>query len=191
MKSAKVTIVHGSYGDPEENWFPWLAGELRRDGHEVTVPRFPTPDGQSLAGWLEVFMRDAGPLTDRSILVGHSTGPGLILSLLERSEHPILATFLISGFLGKLNLPDFDPINETFVCRSFAWGKIRRNAGYTKVYNSDNDPYVPLAKGEELAAHLGVSLTVVKAGGHINSAAGFTEFRPVLKEIRDIVGRAR
>lgn len=185
--NVKVGIIHGSFGKPEGNWFPWLANELRSDGHEVIVPRFPTPDGQSLDSWCSVFAHEFGALTRGTVLVGHSLGPGLILNILEQSKINILGTFLISGFLGKLGLPDFDHVNESFVCRSFDWSAIRRNAGFIKIYNSDDDPYVPLQKGQELAEKLGVPLNVVKAAGHINADSGFTKFPLLLQDVRNLL----
>ena len=34
-------IVHGSYGSPFENWFPWLYEKLTAEGKNVLVPQFP------------------------------------------------------------------------------------------------------------------------------------------------------
>lgn len=184
---ARIRIVHGSYGKPEENWFPWLAHELRKDGHEVLIPAFPTPEEQTLQRWKAVFLRDAGPLNPHTVLVGHSLGPGFILTLLEDSTVPVLGTFLVAGFVGKLGQPEFDSVNESFVCRSFDWERIRSNSGCTKIYNSDNDPYVPLQKGVELAEKLGVPLNIIKNAGHINSESGFREFPPILADIRRLL----
>jgi len=43
-----VIFFHGAYGDGQENWFPWLKGELEEIGCTVIVPVFPTPENQSL-----------------------------------------------------------------------------------------------------------------------------------------------
>jgi predicted alpha/beta hydrolase family esterase len=93
--------------------------------------------------------------------------------------------------LGELGLKDFDPINESFVCRKFLWERIRQNAGEVHVYNSDNDPYVPLSKGQELAERLGVKLTVVHDAGHINASAGFRTFPLLLQELLPLIGEVR
>lgn len=43
MIMANVIIIHGAYGNPEENWFPWLKKELEKLDCRVFVPKFPTP----------------------------------------------------------------------------------------------------------------------------------------------------
>lgn len=48
-------IIHGVGGHPEENWFPWLKKELEKIGYRVFVPKFPTPEGQTLTNWLKTF----------------------------------------------------------------------------------------------------------------------------------------
>jgi uncharacterized protein len=181
--SATVVIIHGSFGDPNENWFPWLAGELRKLGNEVKVPKLPTPEGQSLDSWKKAFYSQVGNLTPNMVLVGHSLGPGFILNLLEDSKVVIEGIFLVSGFLGDIGNTDFDTINKSFVSRDFNWTKIKQCAGKIYVYNSSNDPYVPLSKGEELAKRLNVPLTVIENGGHLNASAGYKTFPKLLDDI--------
>jgi predicted alpha/beta hydrolase family esterase len=183
----RIVIIHGSFGTPEENWFPWLASELRSDGCRVLCPRLPTPEGQNLSSWKDAFNAEVGPLSPDTVLVGHSLGPGFILNLLQDTMQTILGTFLVSGFIGKLGIEEFDRVNESFVCRDFDWKRIKRNAGFVHVYNSDNDPYVPLERGKSLADKLGVELTILHNSGHVNLAAGFDEFPQLLHDIRALL----
>lgn len=177
---ARVVIVHGSYGSPERNWFPWLKQQIETMGSTALVPKFPTPDGQNLTAWAEAFRSEAGALTPETILVGHSLGAGFVLNLLQESPVQIRAAFLIAGFLGTLGLPDYDRINATFVCREFNWPLIKQKAGTIIVMNGDDDPYVPVAKGRALADALAVSLHVVPGGGHLNAECGYISF-PLLE----------
>lgn len=188
-KIVTVVIIHGSFGGPNENWFPWLAEEVRKLGHQSLLPTFPTPEGQNLDTWMKEFKKQVGELRKDMILVGHSLAPGFILNLLEQSNKSVIGTFMVSGFLGKLGLEEFDQINETFVCRDFDWDRIRSNGGEFHVYNSNNDPYVPLTKGFELAQNLGVELTIIDNGGHINSGAGFIAFPELLADLRKLVNK--
>jgi hypothetical protein len=40
----KVLILHGSFGSPSENWFPWLKLKLEELGHRVLTPQMPVDD---------------------------------------------------------------------------------------------------------------------------------------------------
>lgn len=37
----RVFIIHGWEGDPQSDWFPWLKGEVERQGFSAAVPAFP------------------------------------------------------------------------------------------------------------------------------------------------------
>lgn len=69
-----ILIIHGTYGNPEENWFPWLKSELEDKGCGVYVPEFPTQEGQSLESWLKIFEDYEENLNEDSIVVAHSSG---------------------------------------------------------------------------------------------------------------------
>lgn len=89
-----IFIIHGTGGSPEGNWFPWLSKELNKLGHEAYVPKFPTPEGQSLESWLKVFEDYKKYINEETILVGHSLGAAFLLSLLEHLDQPVKASFL-------------------------------------------------------------------------------------------------
>lgn len=181
-KLIKVVIIHGSYGNPDGNWFPWLKEKVEKLGHVAIVPKFPTPARQSLSDWREAFHAQVGVIDHRTILVGHSVGVGFILNVLDdQAAVPIKATFLVAGFTGELGLPDYDEINSTFVCKDFNWQLIKQKAGTIFVLNGDDDPYVSLVKGRTIADALAVPLLTVVGGGHLNADSGYTTF-PLLEE---------
>jgi len=181
-----VFIIHGSFGSPEENWFPWLRGELEKLGVKVFAPRFPTPEGQSLKSWLNVFEKYKQHLDGETILIGHSLGPAFILNALESLDRPVKACFFAAGFLGKLGNQEFDKVNKGFTEREFDWKRIKKNGGKFFVFYSDNDPYVPKEKALELAGHLGVKPVLVKGAGHFNEKAGYEKFPVLLEKIKGV-----
>lgn len=186
MNSYKVVIVHGAYGSPDENWFPWLKQELINLGNHVVVPKFPTPEGQNLKKWLEILDDEVKDYSSDLIMVGHSLGPALILNKLELLKKPIRASFFASPFTGPLGLPDFDSINAEFTERIFDWGRIRANCKDFFIYSSDNDPYVPMQKGKEIADKIDAKFNVIHNGGHINTAGGYAKFDQLLKDIKNL-----
>lgn len=190
MSQSTVVIVHGAYGNPDENWFPWLASKLERLGIQTHRPLLPTPEGQSLQSWESAFHDQVGPIQSHMVLVGHSLGPALILRLLEGARQPVKGVCLASAFLGLLDNPDFDIINASFFAKPFAWDRIRANAGRAFLYQGSNDPYVPLLKGAEVAEQLGVNLTVIPHGGHLNASAGLAAFPQLLADVATLCGVA-
>lgn len=125
-------------------------------------------------------------LTNETILVGHSIACAFILSILERLETPIRASFLIAGFLHEIGIPEYDALNETFVKKEFDWKRIKKSSRQFSVFVSDNDPYVPQRMGQELATHLDVVPIVVRGAGHFNTDAGYTTFPLLLQTIESL-----
>jgi uncharacterized protein len=183
----EIVIVHGTGGNPDENWFPWLAERVREGGHRAVVPTFPTPDGQDPESWLRVLDESVGDLSAETVLVGHSLGVAFLLRALERSDTQVAGTLLASGFIGELGLDEFDPLNAPFFEQEFNWEAIRNASEMFRLYNGADDPYVPLSKGEELAALLGVEMTVIDGGGHLNTSSGYTKFELLLKEMEPLL----
>ncbi len=177
-----VFIFHGVDGDSRENWFPWLAAELTKKGFTAIVPDFPHANHPVLPEWLEHFRKFEDQVDDQTVFVGHSLGAAFALRLLERMQKPLCACFLVapvSGVMGN----QFDPVMKTFTGHPFDWKTIRRNAKHFSVIHSDNDPYIKLSQAEELAKHLGTTVTLVRGGGHFNASAGYAEFPLLLEQI--------
>lgn len=186
-RSTRVVIIHGAYGCPEENWFPWLSREVEALGCSALIPRFSTPEKQSFERWQEEFKAQVGEITPETILVGHSLGPLFMLRLLEKATEPVIASFLVAGFCEPLGNPVFDQINSSFFKATIDWHSVRAHAGQVFVYASDNDPYVPLSFGEKIAKHLSVNCTIVRGAGHFNTKAGYSEFPQLLHDLKRIL----
>ena len=180
-----ILIIHGAYGYPGENWFPWLKKELKDLGYNVLVPRFPTPENQTLESWMRVFSDYRKYLNEDSIVIGHSLGPAFLLNVLENLDIKIRAAFFVSGFTGLLNNPEFDEINKSFTDKSFDWNKIKNNCRRFHVFHGDDDPYVPLEKAREFAKNLNTNLNVIRNGGHLNEKSGYLRFDLLLEEIKN------
>lgn len=175
-------IIHGIYGHPHENWFPWLKKELETQGYEVIVPKFPTPLDQSLESWLRVFSQYENKINEETILIGHSLGAAFILDYLEQTNKKIKVAFLVAGY-HKLVNNEFDELNKTFVGRKFDWNKIKQNCEKFFIVASDNDPYIPLEINKELAKILNEDLQIIHNGGHLNKKAGFDKFPKLLETV--------
>lgn len=82
-------IIHGSFGSPFGNWFPWLRKELRRRSKEVYTPDFPTGVGfQNYENWaklLKVYL-DAGLITENTTIFAHSIAPVFVCKFLVENK---------------------------------------------------------------------------------------------------------
>lgn len=184
MKNA--FIIHDAYGSSEENWFPWLKKELEELDYEVFVPDFPTPQGQTLENWREVFDVYKEFINEETIFIGHSLGPLFILDILQKLNMTVKASFFVSGFLRLLGNKEFDTINKTFVENNFDWDKISANCKQFIIFHSDNDPYVPIKYANELAETLATVPIIIKGAGHFNSAAAYNKFEELLDKIKEL-----
>ncbi len=176
----RVVILHGAYGRPDSNWFPWLAEHVQATGHEALLPRFPTPQGQSPEAWLDAYGRQVDNAVPRSrtVLVAHSLGVAFALRLAARAgaTDAYCGTFLAAGFWGALDLPDYDPINASFFA-PLDWDAVRVGCGAgVACYAGDDDPYVPLRFSREIAEHVGAPLRIIPGGKHLNAETGMTAF---------------
>jgi predicted alpha/beta hydrolase family esterase len=164
-----------------------LKEQLENLGHKVYVPKFPTPENQTLENWLKVFKKYKENLNKDSILIGHSIGCAFILSILEKIDVKIKASFLVAGFTGPIGNQYFDSINKTFTGKTFDWQKIKNNYKQFFIYHSDNDPYVPLPHAKNLAHNLSSELTIIKNAGHFNESSGYKKFEILLGDIKKTV----
>ena len=180
-----VFIFHGYGADPSVNWFPWLKEQLEAKGYTVYVPAFPDTNNPDRKKWLEHFEQYKDKVDEDTIFVGHSLGAPFILNVLETLDKPIKASFLVAGFVGSLS-PDFDPYVGTIANRNFNWDKIKENCKKFFIFTSDNDPYVPMEKAEELHKLLPSELIIIPGAEHLNAGSGYFSF----DELRDAILKA-
>lgn len=175
-----IFIIHGKENTPEGNWFPWLKLEMEKLGHQVFVPKLPTPEGQTLEEWTAVFEKYEKFLTPDSIVIGHSLGVPFLLNVIEKM--PVAAAFFVAGFVDN----PIDPSVETF-CGPFDWEKIRANCQKFYVFCSDNDLYFAPEKGEELVRRLSAERIFVKGAGHFNLESGYDKFPLLVEKLKEVL----
>lgn len=179
-----VFIIHGSGGNPNRHWYPWLKEKLEALDLQVFALQFPVDEqNQTLHDWLKTLEPFKEYLED-SILVGHSLGAPFILNVLNQWNYKIKAAFFVSGFEGHFDVEDEPNIND-FSERNFDWNKIKSQCNKCYVIHSDNDPYIPLGKAEVLAQKLGTEVILVKNGAHFQAQSGFNTFSLLLEKIKN------
>ncbi|MBI2617017.1 alpha/beta fold hydrolase [Candidatus Gottesmanbacteria bacterium] len=191
-------IIHGSFGSPNENWFPELKEKLESLGQSVVIPQFPVenwdevarsgpfakPKFQSLDNWFHTFEEIRKDINDKDDLcfIGHSLGSLFILHLVERYNLRLDSAIFVSPFLSSLGKDwRFDRVNQSFYKTDFNFRALRKNIPTSYVLYSDNDPYVEKYLSVGFAKRLHSSLLMVKRAGHMNSEVNLNEFPLILE----------
>ncbi|MEK7154769.1 MAG: alpha/beta hydrolase [Patescibacteria group bacterium] len=188
----KFVILHGTLGSPNENWFPWLAGELKKLGHSTFCPQLPTPEGQTPQNWIKV-IADLVEKEDLAgedlIFVAHSRSPLAVCRYLQTRTSPVRACFFVAGFASRLPVAEepFPTLNDPFDDLGAEWGKVKKNCQKFICFASDNDPYVPLDIARDFAAKLSAEFILISGAGHLNSESGYTQFPLLLEEIKSLL----
>ncbi len=181
-------LIHSTGGGPEETFYPCLRKAIEKKGFNVISPFMTTPEEQTLENWFLAFEPYEKYVNENTIFMGRSIGPAFILRYLEKNNKKIKAAFLVAGFCSDIGMPQFRKVTESFISKPFDWEKIRKNCRHFFVYNSDNDPYVPLEKGEELAKNLKTQLRLIKGAEHFWFSGEEEKFvRILMRDIAKII----
>lgn len=162
MKNA--IILHGTGTKNTDFWFPWLKTNLEERGFDVWLPQLPNDEKPNLKEWLPYVLQQ-GKFTEDTVIVGHSAGSQLILSVLENIDIPIKQAILVSGYAKHLRATASDANSTDDV----AWEKVRGKAREFVFINSDNDPWgCDDTQGRIMHDHLG-GKQIVLHEGHMGS----------------------
>ncbi|PIY69212.1 hypothetical protein COY90_01975 [Candidatus Roizmanbacteria bacterium CG_4_10_14_0_8_um_filter_39_9] len=185
-----IFIIHGSYGNPQENWFPWLKAELEKQGESVTVPRFkiPTNDqmGHSLDDWLNEFDKYKTLVNDKTIFVAHSRGCSFTFQLLPKLGVRIDSLFLVGPFVDYDQWrPDIYSEYDSFQAKPYLWKRLRQLVRHVEVFQSTDD-VIPVSEGQFIADWLKAEIHIFKNAGHFNVATypKFTQFPELLDRVK-------
>ncbi|MES2059858.1 MAG: alpha/beta hydrolase [Patescibacteria group bacterium] len=164
MKNA--IILHGTGDKNTDFWFPYIKTKLEEKGFEVWLPQLPNAETPNLKDWLS-FVLENGKFNEETVLIGHSAGAQLILSILEKLQTPIAKAILVSGYAKALRATPEDEKNT----EDFNWEEIKGKAERFVFINSDNDPWTCDDKqGRSMLDHLGGIQIIPKGEGHMGSA---------------------
>jgi uncharacterized protein len=159
-------IFHGHGETPESYWLPWLKGVLEARGFMVWAPQLPNADHPTVSVQLP-FVLHNGIFAEETVLVGHSAGCPLALSVLENIDVTVRKAILVSGFASPLK-GDADSVLQ--VQPGYDWKKIKSHVADIIFMNSDNDPWgCDDKKGREMFDHLGGTLIIRHGEGHMGS----------------------
>jgi predicted alpha/beta hydrolase family esterase len=186
-----VIVIHGSFGKPFENWFPWLENKLSEtDKVECIIPTFPTPEKQEFVCWEELlnYYHKIGKIDKNSIIIGHSCGSVFAAKYLTKHNIKVKALITVAGynnFLGGDAL--MDSLNNSFYDEDKALSSIVNFAPIRISFISDNDPFIPSEVLNHFVEVIQSEKLLIPNGGHFNSNAGFSKFVELYEEVHKIL----
>jgi uncharacterized protein len=183
MKNA--IILHGTGCTPNSYWIPWLTEQLESNGYIVFAPQLPDAERPTLSAWLPAVLRRA-TFGAETIIIGHSAGAPLTLSVLESIHIPIAKAILVAGYARSKGK---EKKSEPILQEQYDWKKIRSNARAFIFINSDNDPWgCDDAEGRYLLDHLGGTQIILHGEGHMGSDAYHQPYKkfPLLAKLIEL-----
>lgn len=182
-----VFLVHGTFGKPFENWFPWIEAQLAKKEITCIIPSFPTPEHQKYEDW-EILMDyycKMGVINDETILVGHSCGTVFLVHYLWKHKIHVKGLVCVSGYNNFISGYDMmDELNESFYMAEEDLNMCKF-ADKVHVFYGDNDPNIPQQILHDFAVSIGGEEHCIPDAGHFNESAGYTTCDVVLEAVID------
>lgn len=178
-------LIHGTFGDPNENWFPWLADKLRQNGANVIIPRFPTPEGQAYENWERILKKDRALINERTVFFAHSSGCPFIIDYIVKNKVAVDGLLCVSGFYDFfIGDETFDRLNKEFYFDDLDISEIKELSRFIYCVYSNNDPYLPREQLVAFSKKVATESEEIKNGGHFNKDSGFLEFPQLINALK-------
>lgn len=187
MKNA--LILHGTNGNSQENWFPWLNQELESRGYKIWVPDLPDADKPNIQRYNQFLLSNKDwSFNEETVLIGHSSGAVAILGLLQALPENVVinACYLVGSFKDDLG---WDALKELFV-EPFDFDVIKKKFRLFYFIHSDNDPYCPLSHAEYLHDKIGGDLIILPGQKHFSVGTFGEAYRQFPYLLNHIVGES-
>jgi predicted alpha/beta hydrolase family esterase len=157
----KVILIHGNGGSTADDiWLPWLERELTRLGLTVINRTFPDNVKARATFWLPFL--DALGADANTILIGHSSGAVAAMRFAE--THQLAGSVLVG--VCHTDLGDSNEAASGYYRDPWQWQRIRENQPWIGIFNSTDDPCIPVAEARHVAAQLRCSYFEFNDRGH-------------------------
>ncbi len=178
-------LVHGSFGSPFVNWFPYLRNEIEKRELVVYTPDLPTGvEYQNYDNWsktIESYV-SAGIINEDTIIYAHSIAPIFICHFLVSHKIKVKKLVFVCGFNNYLGInEEYDNVNKTMYFDDLE--DVKQYAEEIICFYTKNDPYVKYEAEKEFADTIATKQIVIDDGGHLNSESGYTEFTQLLEHL--------
>jgi hypothetical protein len=187
-----ILILHGSFGNPEKNWYRYLGLKAEAKGYKVNIPQLEHIDKLNVDKTFE-FLLKSGFIDSDTTIIGHSSGAAYILGILQRlpKNLAIRKAILVAGFVDdNLTRKLFKSVPKIHYAKLFPkkwdWNKIKSSCREFIIVYSDNDPYVQMRHAKTLHRRLSGKLVLFPGAFHFsvnNGGERFKSFPEIVKFI--------
>ena len=166
----KAILIHGNGGcTAGDIWLPWVERELAAAGIDVINRTFPDNVKARARHWLP-FLEELGA-DDQTILIGHSSGA--VAAMRYAETHRLLGSVLVG--VCHTDLGDAGEAASGYYDAPWQWDRIRNNQRWIGIYQSSDDPLIPVAEARFVAAQLKCSYFEHSDRGHFIDSREFPE----------------
>lgn len=156
----RAIIFHGTGGHPDYCWYRWLGTRLQARGYAVEIPHYPGLNQDPIETFLPMVLAKH-VFDERTVLVGHSGGAALLLSILEHIDARVAEAILVAGYATPPNTSD-EPVLQA----TYDWEKIKAHVRNVYFVNSIRDPYgCDAEQGRSMFDRLG-GTQIIRDDGH-------------------------
>ena len=181
MPRVKAIFIHGNGGSTAgDHWLPWLERELAALDIDVVNETFPDNFKARASIWL-AHLESLGA-DEHTILIGHSSGA--LAAMRYAETHSLLGSVLVG--VCHTDLGDSFEAASGYYSTAWQWEKIRGHQHWIAIYNSTDDPHIPIAEARFVAAQLRCSYFEFTDRGHFVDRREFPE---VAEFVRRRMGR--
>ena len=170
MATTKAILIHGNGGcTAADIWLPWVERELTALGLDVINQTFPDNIKARAKFWLP-HLESLGA-DENTILIGHSSGA--VAAMRYAETHRLLGSVLVG--VCHTDLGDGFEAASGYYAEPWQWQRIRNNQQWMAIYNSIDDPHIPIAEARFMAAQLRCSYFEFTDRGHFVDSREFPE----------------
>lgn len=178
----KVILIPGNGGcSPADCWYPWVEHALRARGLDVINTQFPDSIKARAQFWLP-FLDELGADAN-TILIGHSSGA--VAAMRYAETHALLGSILVG--VCHSDLGDAFEAQSGYYAAPWQWQQIRDHQQFIAIYNSTDDPHIPIAEARHVAAQLKASYFEFTHRGHFVDA----QLAEVVAYVTNVVDRGK
>lgn len=185
----KAVFLHGTDGNPKDNWWSWLREVLGKRGYEIYAPTLPenhTPNQEIY----EEFLKKSGWDFSDNLIFGHSSGATTVLNLLTSDWFPkVKAAVLLGVFLNERLVKDaswYEPgqFDKLFKSNYDTNKLLDKTKNYIFVHG-DNDPYCDYSDAKKFAEQLNAQFITIPNGHHLWSTSGINELPQLIAALEE------